>query len=477
MKTQDILAQCLADIQSGRATLDDCLENYPDLADQLRPLLEISLAIRPVGQPATAQFREKAHHHLVETMRLDEARAGVRSAGRHRAVLRVATGLAATVVLGALGAAGTVYAAQPSLPGDALYPVKTAAEQVQLAFRLTHEQKAFYHLKLAERRLDEVAALAERRPEADAAAPAQSAAEELDLSVEEMGQSVPVAARPFAQRLSYSSFRQQVALDELVPAASPSTRDTLHNTIAVLRRSKLIADVSYDNSAFLASRPSVLDDTLEADRFEGAGTLTTVDDHTGRVDGLTLDGVAYPGKSPAAKSRVRITGLARGRRTFVTSIAEEATPQTETSVAGVFQGASDDGAVWKVGGIAVPISGAKDAPPMGDDLQIRGVSQDGIVNVSLVEASPRANKGIEIQGTLMHVDQKSGTITLVQAGIRVKVYTSEASILTGDNDNLSLADLEHHEGNEVRASGVYREDGSLYARQVSVTYQRDRDRD
>jgi len=475
MKRQDILAQCLADIESGRLTPDDCLERHPDLAGELRPLVEIARTIRPVGPPATAEFRARLRRHLLDVMQLDAAKASARPLRRHRVFLRAATGLAGTLILAALGTAGTVYAAQASLPGDTLYPVKTAAERVQLTLTLNHEQKAFLHLKLVQRRIDEVAGLATRRPEADASAPALAAAEALDSSVEEIRQSVPLVTQPFAQRLSYASFRQQVALDELTLAASPATQSTLQSTIAVLRRGKLIADVVYGNSAFLGTRPSVLDETLEADRFEVAGKLTAVDDHTWRVDGMTLEKVAYGGKPPAADARVRVTGIVRDGLVFVTSVAPEPAPAAQVTIAGVFQGASGDGTVWNVGGIAVPVTGTGTAPPVGKDLQIKGVTRDGVLNVSQLETRDLVGEGVHIEATLSRVDQGSGAITLLLNGVRVKVYVSQATILASDRNELSLAGLKEHEGAEVRVSGVYRDDGSLRVREVSVEHEDERD--
>jgi len=469
MKKQDILARCLADVESGRATVEDCLGRYPRLEGELRPLLEIALSIRPVGVPASEEFKERVRRRLVETMRTDAVNASARLSRRHRFAMRVATGVAGALVIGTLATTGTVYAAQTSLPGDALYPVKTTAEHVQLTLTLNHEQKAFLHLKLAQRRIDEVAALAERRPDADATAPAQAAARELDSSVAEMGRSLAPATQAFAQQLWYASFHQQVVLDGLMATASPEVQSTLQQTIDVLNRSKLIAGVTYDNGAFLDARPSVQDEAIEANRFEVTGTLSTVDDQTWQVDGVTLSGVTYAGKPPATNTRVRIAGVASNGRVFVTSVDAEESAATHISVAGVFQGASGDGTTWKIGGIAVPVTGNSTAPPMGNALWIKvTTAQGGEVSVSQVDAFDSADNGVRIEGTLNRVDEGSGTITIMRAGIKVKVYASQAVIVTNDRLQMSLADLKQHRGSEVRVSGVYREDSLLHAREVGL---------
>jgi Domain of unknown function (DUF5667) len=77
------------------------------------------------------------------------------------AILRPA--LAAAVIL-VLVLAGATNAAASSLPGDALYGVKRATEDVQVA--LTFDEVARMQLlaQLADRRLDELAEIAKQRP-------------------------------------------------------------------------------------------------------------------------------------------------------------------------------------------------------------------------------------------------------------------------------------------------------------------------
>jgi hypothetical protein len=59
------------------------------------------------------------------------------------------------------GVSATAYASQFSLPGDALYPVKTSLEQTQLGLSLNAARQAELQLEFAQRRLDEVATLIE----------------------------------------------------------------------------------------------------------------------------------------------------------------------------------------------------------------------------------------------------------------------------------------------------------------------------
>ncbi len=81
----------------------------------------------------------------------------VRAPLRKSWVPRMATILA--VVLFALSSiGGTVYAAQDSLPGDLLYPVKTFAEDIQIGLESDPEERLDLYASFANRRLEEIEA-------------------------------------------------------------------------------------------------------------------------------------------------------------------------------------------------------------------------------------------------------------------------------------------------------------------------------
>ncbi len=69
--------------------------------------------------------------------------------------------IAVVLTLSAAGG-GTAYASQGSLPGDTLYPVKLATEQARMALPGDDAAKAEWALTFAQRRVEEMEALAER---------------------------------------------------------------------------------------------------------------------------------------------------------------------------------------------------------------------------------------------------------------------------------------------------------------------------
>jgi len=66
-KFEDILVQCIEDIKAGRASIEDCLDKYPSIREQLEPLLKIALEIRePPDVKPSSVFKVKARVWLMD---------------------------------------------------------------------------------------------------------------------------------------------------------------------------------------------------------------------------------------------------------------------------------------------------------------------------------------------------------------------------------------------------------------------------
>ncbi len=66
MTIQQALDQCLADIRSGSASVDDCLRRYPEFADDLRPLLRMARRLESADEvrPSRA-YKSRLRKQLV----------------------------------------------------------------------------------------------------------------------------------------------------------------------------------------------------------------------------------------------------------------------------------------------------------------------------------------------------------------------------------------------------------------------------
>ncbi len=169
-KFEDILTQCIEDIKAGRAGIEDCLTRYPSLRERLEPLLKIALAIRePPDVKPSPHFKLKTRVKLME--QIHEKQAVTKWPwSRHNNPIRQMlqrsrfsmARIAIVIVLTFSALVGsTVYAAQDSLPGDVLYPVKLVTEQVIMMLRGDDVGRAERALSFANRRVTEIEALAE----------------------------------------------------------------------------------------------------------------------------------------------------------------------------------------------------------------------------------------------------------------------------------------------------------------------------
>lgn len=175
---------------------------------------------------AREEFRKKLRADLMnEAVALAESRrtrptSGLRdlfASGAWRPALVVAG-----LVLFLVG--GTGVAAAGSLPGDATYGLKRAAEQIELAFAFTDDQRAEVLARQAQRRLDELSQAAEDRPDkAPTASEAyETAVERFRAAVEAVRSAEPADKREAVEELVDAARDKHVkvleALRERVPA-------------------------------------------------------------------------------------------------------------------------------------------------------------------------------------------------------------------------------------------------------------------
>jgi len=182
---EDILAQCIEDIKAGKASVEDCLDRYPSMREQLEPLLRIALEIRePPDVEPSPSFKIKARVRLMDQIHGRQAatrwpwsryNSQVKPIPYKMRFGMANIVLAIVLTFSALGA-GTAYASQASLPGDTLYSVKLATEQAGMMLVRDDVARAERALSFADKRVREVVVLAEKgRPQ------------DLDLAVEKYG--------------------------------------------------------------------------------------------------------------------------------------------------------------------------------------------------------------------------------------------------------------------------------------------------
>jgi hypothetical protein len=130
----DVLEVCLQELENG-ADLETVLFRHPDLADELRPILETAVKARshPVSGPSAEVVRRNRARVLQHAAQLREGQA---QSSRRLWTVPLRRMLVSLAVIVALFVSGTglVQASSTTIPGDNLYPVKRTWEDIRLLF-------------------------------------------------------------------------------------------------------------------------------------------------------------------------------------------------------------------------------------------------------------------------------------------------------------------------------------------------------
>ena len=152
----NIVNECLERLAAGES-VTDCLARYPERADELAPLLRMMHATMQASRAAAPSAAGKARGMARMQAALADGRP---RRGRRLQLSRIfwrpiTTPIAvafAAVFLTIAAAGGTTAASADSIPGEALYPVKSIREGVEERIARSDERKAQVHAKLARER-------------------------------------------------------------------------------------------------------------------------------------------------------------------------------------------------------------------------------------------------------------------------------------------------------------------------------------
>lgn len=154
----DILDECL-DRLAGGESLQGCLASYPQIAEELRSLLETALAARKaIDIEPDPQFKARARYEIGAAVREAATR-------KRRSFFswqgRWAVAVASLLLVLLMTGGGVAVAAGKSMPDSSLYPVKLAIEQVLLRLSPSAGTKAELLARMADSRVTEIVYLAQ----------------------------------------------------------------------------------------------------------------------------------------------------------------------------------------------------------------------------------------------------------------------------------------------------------------------------
>jgi len=226
---EEILNICLDRITVKGDSIEQCLESYPERAEELEPLLRAALSVVEASSvEPRPEFEKVAKYRLLSAVQAKEREKIERRMPLWSWRRGWAVALAVILVLILVGGS-TVTASASSLPGDTLYPVKTATEKVQGFFTFGSQGKANFHIKIAQRRLDELKALSEKKrsiPESVL----NMMNVETDAAIEILNKDKP-ARKALVARMVILTSNQNKLLEKVLGEASPQTQGKLQEAL------------------------------------------------------------------------------------------------------------------------------------------------------------------------------------------------------------------------------------------------------
>jgi hypothetical protein len=254
-----VLDECLERTWRGE-DLESCLASHPDHAEELRSLLIVAADMTELAVPRTSQSATEAgRQRMIAAFEAGQAADSkvnqtipVSIVGitryleqmlntikiilskeflvMHKTVVAIV--LVLVVVFG--GSAASAYAAQGSLPGDALYPMKTAIEDASVDFSMDSASEVRLYLRLAEKRIAEIESLAAEGRYADM----QKAVERFESHVEKaikgllvVAQGDPAEARTLAASLGGLMERHAQVLLALMVTSPDGVQATFEGAV------------------------------------------------------------------------------------------------------------------------------------------------------------------------------------------------------------------------------------------------------
>lgn len=157
-KIEEIFDRLVERVSNGE-DIESCLRDYPRMADELRPLLNIALKIENLPKPqpeSDALAKIIASVRNLAIAKKPERRLSIRKIFLlHPTFVRTALAILIVLILGVT----SVRISADSLPGNPLYPVKILSEKIHYAITFNEKGKAELHILFADRRTYEFASI------------------------------------------------------------------------------------------------------------------------------------------------------------------------------------------------------------------------------------------------------------------------------------------------------------------------------
>jgi len=252
-----ILTGCIADIRSGRATLDGCLDRYPQQRHELEPLLRTAMNIKqPPFYRMDENYKRTARARLLQQIestgkKKNRSFMEIFSFGLPRQLIwaRIALTALVILILISLLAGGTVYAAQEGLPGAPLYSIKIGTEDARLLLAGNSADKAELNLEFAQTRLEEMSKVASRNREQTELA-FNGYRDNLDAAEQQIGNMANNSVSLNRMEMAMETVRNQIEYCDRIMDSNPEFIEPVRNAsmLTVTQQSRFINMLSLQNN-------------------------------------------------------------------------------------------------------------------------------------------------------------------------------------------------------------------------------------
>jgi hypothetical protein len=375
---ESILTNCIDAMRLG-ASVEECLERYPQQAERLRPALLLAERISQTPPAAVRPNAQAAGWKKVEK-RLAELQSGKQPVTFIPSAMRggnyfgwlkpVAIGAVAVLAVGATGG-GTVLAAQSAMPSSPLYRVKLAGEDTRLWFISDETHKANVLLDQSRQRMEEIN---DTVKDGDAVPEnALSAMENRNRRAVEILQTQPENTVLKARVISQAEEQEDrlLALWQEVPV---DAHDSYAEVVADLHNTQLDGGTG---AVVAALQPEELTGgilTISGQAQNTAGDQWQVGGVDVRIDEQTLNRTLL---QPGASATVLVARSSNGRYHALNLSSIEVGSPSTAFVSGIVEEVTDEG-VW-IGGQLIPFD--------ADTLQTSSIRPGQKVQVSVKTTS------------------------------------------------------------------------------------------
>lgn len=248
-KIEDRVDQAVSNYRTGKPIKDPDLQSLLGAMDILKPLEDVPAPDLVRTQQVRQTFLKQAKETLpVSQPGLKRHKGWKNIFKKERSPMFTFARILIVLAIAFGGTTATAFAAQDSLPSEALYPIKTLMEEVRLALTTDPEAEVNLLLQLSDERMEEIAALIEKGlPVPDAVGTQLQT--HLNLALKTCAQLDDAALLPLMEQIQMRSHEQLKVLEELGEGSDNQSDNVLQLATQAM------------NSTHAAAEDAILDPT------------------------------------------------------------------------------------------------------------------------------------------------------------------------------------------------------------------------